>query len=351
MLKYIINLALTTHFFFQFLFKPSILQMYSLRSKQQRRSTRLIPKKVSQVQTIPKKVTQALKKAPSNLEIPDKNSTKLNTKKKTVTKIKEKPKVLKPKGNCVLSNSSDGKQKFSDKELEDELARLSQHGTFDLNDSAAGLINPVLCMKRHEKLKCTVISDFCACLETYGNNKWKPMLKEVPFQITDGTIQDVPMILVVCSGEPNNTKVAVANKALIDWNLVTKKKVGKSGCEWYEPATQNQRIRTFFGETRKKYGWKLKQHDFNYRSMLNPVLERLYQKRRGQFKVVDYGIPNSNKRLTEYEINMIDLEKLNEDDPRQHIIKLAFVLGTQLGLRGGEYNTLEVSNITHGVFQ
>ena len=169
--------------------------------------------------------------------------------------------------------------------------------------------------------------------------------------ISDGLTQPVPLFFKVCLGEPDNTKVGIANKALIDWNIITKKKIGQKGCEWYEPATQNQRIRTFFGEVRKKYGWKLKQNDFNYRSMLNPMLEHIYRGRRSQYKMIDYGTPMPNRRLTEFEMSQIDLDKFNEDDPKQHIIKLAWAMGTQLGLRGGEYATLEVRQLTHDVFE
>ena len=85
--------------------------------------------------------------------------------------------------------------------------------------------------------------------------------------------------------------------------------------------------------------------------MLNPMLERLYKQRQGQYKIVSYGIPNKNRRLTELQMSQIDIEKLDKSDPVQHIIKLAWALGTQLGLRGGEYVLIEVAQITHGIFE
>ena len=143
-----------------------------------------------------------------------------------------KPKKLRKKKFCVLSESTKEKTKLSTEDLEHHLDKLTRLGTYQVGDAAANLVDPSVCMKRHEKLKCQVMRDFLACLGTYGNDKWTDLLQNVDFTVSDGTKEEVPMILVVCSGEPNNSKVGIANKALIDWNLVTKKKIGKNQCEF-----------------------------------------------------------------------------------------------------------------------
>ena len=81
------------------------------------------------------------------------------------------------------------------------------------------------------------------------------------------------------------------------------------------------------------------------------MLEHIYKTRRSQYKMLRYGLPMPTRRLTKYKMSLIDLQKLNEDDPKQHMIKLAWAMGTQLGLRGGEYATLEVRQLTHDLFE
>ena len=217
------------------------------------------------------------------------------TKKAAVTKKANEPS---PVVGAEMKN-------MSDEEMLQHLKTLERLGTFDVQDTSAALVDPMACMKQHEKLKCAVIDNFCACLATYGI-KWQALLKNVPFQISNGTRTKVPLIFVVCSGPKTNTKIGIANKALINWNLVTKKKVRKTGCEWYKPVTQNQRVRTFFGEVSRRYGWKLKRKDFQYRSMLDSVLERVYKLRQSQFKAILYGVPNQKRRLTKLEVLLID---------------------------------------------
>ena len=69
---------------------------------------------------------------------------------------------------------------MSDEEMLQHLKTLKRLRTFNVKDTSAALVDPMACMKQHEKLKCAVIDNFCACLATYGI-KWQAMLKNVPF--------------------------------------------------------------------------------------------------------------------------------------------------------------------------
>ena len=213
------------------------MMIYPLRSG--RRSLRLkfkVPpnKRTATTKTTTKTTKKALtttKKATPTTKTTKKATPTTKTTKKAVTTTKKavmttkKPaatkKATKPSPVVVAEMKN-----MSDEEMLQHLRTIERLGTFDVQDTSAALVDPMSCMKQHEKLKCAVINDFCACLTTYGI-KWQPLLKEVPFQISDGTRTKVPLIFVVCSGKKNNTKIGIANKALIDWNLVTKKKSGR----------------------------------------------------------------------------------------------------------------------------
>ena len=321
--------------------------MYTLRSNC--RSTRLkfkIPKKPVEPKTVVKpktKLTTTKKKEVVKTQIktvPKKATAKVSATKRDVP-VKKPTRTKKKDAPLGLDNDS----------LMKQLADLKNLSTWDTDDKKLALVDPLMNMKRHEKLKCKVLMDYLACLKTYGNNKWTKLLHKIPFQISDGTTIDVPLIIVVCSGPPTNTKKGIANQSLIDWNATTRKKTGNKFCEWYEPGTQNQRIRTFFGEVSKKYGWQMKLKDFNYHTLLMPFLARLYKKRRAEYKAVSYGIKNPNRKLTYKQMNKIDLLLFDESDPKQHLIKMMFAFGTQFALRGGEHVELEMSNLSHGVFE
>ena len=171
--------------------------------------------------TTKKNITTTKKTAPTANKKTTKKavSTKkavATTKKAAVTKKANEPS---PVVGVEMKN-------MSDEEMLQHLKTLERLGTFDVKDTSTALVDPMACMKQHEKLKCAVIDNFCACLATYGI-KWQALLKNVPFKISNGTRTKVPLIFVVCSGPKTNTKIGIANKALIDWNLVTKKKSGR----------------------------------------------------------------------------------------------------------------------------
>ena len=68
-------------------------------------------------------------------------------------------------------------------------------------------------------------------------------------------------------------------------------------------------------------------------------------------KQVGYAKKDQSKRLDESDQEKIDLAKFDEQDPRQHQMKLLFGCGIHFGFRGSkEHVFLETSNITHGTF-
>ena len=78
----------------------------------------------------------------------------------------------------------------------------------------------------------------------------------------------------------------IANKALIDWMASMKKKSPGSKCIWYQPSTQNQRLRTFLGSCSKRYDWSFEISDFNFKGGLKGFIDKLYAKRFQEFACV-----------------------------------------------------------------
>lgn len=52
---------------------------------------------------------------------------------------------------------------------------------------------------------------------------------------------------------------------------------------WYQPSTQNQRLRTLLGSTSKTYGWQYDVADFSFKGGLKGFLDKLYKKRYIEF--------------------------------------------------------------------
>ena len=61
------------------------------------------------------------------------------------------------------------------------------------------------------------------------------------------------------------------------------KSKNSSDFPWYQPSTQNQRLRTLLGSTSKEYGWKYKMSDFSFKGGLKGFLDKLYSKRYKEF--------------------------------------------------------------------
>ena len=110
------------------------------------------------------------------------------------------------------------------------------------------------------------------------NDKWKDALIAVPRKGLTGEKKG-PKILVELGGRKNLVKVQLANKALIDWMSLMKKKNCRPGkVDWYQPSTQNQHLRTFLGNCSKHYDWNIELSDFSFKGGLKGFIEKLYAK-------------------------------------------------------------------------
>ena len=137
------------------------------------------------------------------------------------------------------------------------------------------------------------ISDnYLNCLACYKNDKWTDLLVEVDFDGPDHT--SAPLILLAIGGTKSSTKLQLANLSLIDWMAATKKKnmkplkqnnnkLKQGGVPYYQPSTQNQRLRTFFGTVTRIFDWQYDLVDFNFNRGLNEFLKDLYKKREQEF--------------------------------------------------------------------
>ena len=170
---------------------------------------------------------------------------------------------------------------------------------------------------KHESLINSVLDDFVNCLSSYKDKKWANLLEHIPFD-GPGTYTSAPKILIVLGGDKNGDKLQLANFSLIDWMAATKKKAKKKktvakknknetdedGCDidlcpWYQPSTQNQHLRTFFGTVQRVFGWQFQQSDFNFNSGLNGFIKDLYALREKEFGQVR---PTCYTCLTSYSI-------------------------------------------------
>ena len=132
---------------------------------------------------------------------------------------------------------------------------------------------------RHQYLIDEVTQSFITTLHNVKNGKWKAAILPVTHRL-HGKSKSAPKILVDLGGKKTPAKVQLANKALIDWMAVMKKKSNKpSEVKWYQPSTQNQRLRTLLGSLSKQYDWRFDINDFSFKGGLKAFLNNLYQKR------------------------------------------------------------------------
>ena len=146
--------------------------------------------------------------------------------------------------------------------------------------------------KSHESHLNSVLDDYVNCLSCYKEDKWTELLKPVKF---DGpSFSTAPYILVEIGGEKTPIKTQLANLSLIDWMAASQKKVVKApktkgkklklgGIPYYQPSTQNQRLRTFFGTVSRVFTWQYDLCDFNFNRGLNGFIKDLYAKREKEF--------------------------------------------------------------------
>ena len=107
------------------------------------------------------------------------------------------------------------------------------------------------------------------------------MLSKVPFESPDGLTSQAPSLFVALGGQKTAQKLQLCNKALVMWMKHTKKKrkAPKDKFIWYQPVSQNQRLRTFIAVMQNRFGWQFLLNDFNFKGGVVPEVQRLYEKR------------------------------------------------------------------------
>ena len=118
------------------------------------------------------------------------------------------------------------------------------------------------------------------------------MLVEVPNPFFTGLNTDqaemVPLAFTEVAGTKTPLKLQLANAMLVDWQLNDKKSTSESknfsGCPYYQPSTNNSRIRSFFGFMSKYHDWKFTTGCFvNFEGCLSGVISTIYEQRRIEF--------------------------------------------------------------------
>ena len=127
-------------------------------------------------------------------------------------------------------------------------------------------------------------NDFVTSLSKFPDDKWKKALNPVEHKGVTG--EKNPGILIDIGGPKTPSKVMLLNKALIDWMAVCKKKSAAAKCPWYQPSTQNQRLRTLFGSCTKRFDWQIEVGDFDFKGGLKGFISKLYNKRYKEFSDV-----------------------------------------------------------------
>ena len=238
-------------------------------------------------------------------------------------------------------------------DLADELAAIQATNKLLPSTDAEQLSLSNIPPKAYTRQKEEVLDDFLQCLSIAPKNQWNNLLRSTVMLLPNGETSQVPYIIVLCSGYKTAMKLAIACMALIHWNTVTKKKrLSKNDkIPWYQPVTQSQRIRAFFGLMNKKYLWQMTLEDFEGEKMLGPFLENLYAVRYNKYKSMGYGQPKNQRRLTLNNRGKISLAIFDESDPQQHLMKVLFGCGAMFGFRGSaEHTYLELSHIRKGTF-
>ena len=113
-----------------------------------------------------------------------------------------------------------------------------------------------------------------------GDQVYKELLKPVALT-RRGQKKQVPAIVKLLAGEIDDTKLMIANRALVDWQVSLKLvKPKREGCPWYAPTTQATDYRTFFGRMNKEYGWQFNEAHFkNFEGCVDAVMAEAFQQR------------------------------------------------------------------------
>jgi len=87
-----------------------------------------------------------------------------------------------------------------------------------------------------------------------------------------------PSLFIELGGTVTTEKLQLANKSIVEWMKKTKKKIIKKSdkYQWYQPVTQNQHLRTFFGAMKNLFLWEMDLDDFTYEGSISAELAKLY---------------------------------------------------------------------------
>ena len=94
------------------------------------------------------------------------------------------------------------------------------------------------------------------------------------------------------------------------------------------------------------------EEDFTGEKMISAVMGSLFSQRLKKYATVGYGEPNANRRLLYGDRKKVKLSSFNEDDPREHQMKILFGCGAKFGFRGSqEHVFLELRHVRKGEFE
>ena len=126
------------------------------------------------------------------------------------------------------------------------------------------------------------MKNFEKCLQEDNNDgKWNDLLTKRDFETPDGVISKYCEIYIMLAGEKTTQKIQIANRALVQYMKRTKREKTKKSDTyiWYQPTTQNQHLRCFFGAMHGLFGWSMTIDDFNFTGGVQAVLKALYNQR------------------------------------------------------------------------
>ena len=91
----------------------------------------------------------------------------------------------------------------------------------------------------------------------------------------------VPAIFAVLAGPVTRTKIQLANKAIVDWQIrMRKERLGKNKCPWHQPSTQCVEYRSFLARMRNSHDWGFSEKHFaGFVGSVKSILDDLFTKR------------------------------------------------------------------------
>ena len=180
-------------------------------------------------------------------------------------------------------------EKYIDPEIQKFLTLVQEEG-FESGTDTSLAMTCLSTTQRHDIHSLDVIDDFIECLHVAPNSKWLQMLTHVanPFRLDRNSPKEIPALFLMCSGKENYGKRKLANLALIEWQGRTRMKIAKDDSKliWYQPSTQNQRLRTFFGTMCQRFDWQFTLNSFTFVGGLDGFLKALYSLRLEKFSDV-----------------------------------------------------------------